>query len=242
MMLYSTKGIVLHRFKYSDSKIIIKIFTEKFGLQSYLFFVSKSAKHRSKLNLLQPMFFLDLNVYHKETVDLQKIKDFQSGKIYTSVPFDVIKQTISFFCAEFLLKTLEENSKDKELFHFLSEKFEELDLIQNNTADFPTYFLYHLTEHLGIKPEENYSDSMKIFDLQKGRFITGRPTHPNFLNETESQLIYELSKTKSLNAKHYSINQAARKSILNNLIKYYNIHLDRPGKIKSLTVLNQVFS
>ena len=41
-MIHKTGGIVLHRFKYSDSKVIAKIFTEEFGLQSYMFFGANS--------------------------------------------------------------------------------------------------------------------------------------------------------------------------------------------------------
>ena len=240
-MVHSVKGIVLHRLKYSDSKLILKILTDKFGLRTYLFFISKSTKQRSKLNLLQPMYFLDMNVYHKETGGIQKIKDFQADKIYTSIPFDVIKQTISFFCAEFLLKTIHENNEDKEMFLFLSGMFDEFDSLQKRIADFTVFFLYHFTQYLGIKPQENFSDKNKIFDLEKGRFIFGRPNHQNFLNEQNSILFNKLSQIQNLDTEKYLFKNAERNILLQSLINYYNIHLERPGKLKSLDVLKQIF-
>ena len=36
-MLVTTKGIVLHSLKYSETSIIVRIYTEARGLQSYLF-------------------------------------------------------------------------------------------------------------------------------------------------------------------------------------------------------------
>ena len=69
-MIHKTGGIVLHRFKYSDSKVIAKIFTEEFGLQSYMFFGANSKRGRLQINLLQPLFPVDLQVYYKETVQL----------------------------------------------------------------------------------------------------------------------------------------------------------------------------
>lgn len=74
-MIHKTKGIVLHRFKYSDSKYIAKIYTKQFGLQSYIVFGANSKKGRMQINLLQPLFPLDMQVYHKETVELQKVKE-----------------------------------------------------------------------------------------------------------------------------------------------------------------------
>ena len=35
-MTESTNGICLHYYKYSDSSVIAKIFTEKFGMKSYI--------------------------------------------------------------------------------------------------------------------------------------------------------------------------------------------------------------
>ena len=35
-MFYSTKGIVLHKTKYSDSSLIVKIYTEAFGTLSFI--------------------------------------------------------------------------------------------------------------------------------------------------------------------------------------------------------------
>ena len=36
-MHYKTKGIVLHQVKYSESSIIVKVYTELFGLRSFIF-------------------------------------------------------------------------------------------------------------------------------------------------------------------------------------------------------------
>ena len=36
LMTESTSGICLHYYKYSDSSVIAKIFTEKFGLRSFV--------------------------------------------------------------------------------------------------------------------------------------------------------------------------------------------------------------
>ncbi len=241
-MIYSTKGILLHRLKYSDTKLILKIFTEEFGLQSYLFFVSKSAKNKSKLNLLQPMYILDLQVYHKELPGLQKIKEVAAAEIFKTIPFNIYKQSVSLFLAEFLLKILQENEKDTKLFNFIFKSVKNFDIENTDRNNFHLYFLCELTEYLGIHPENNYSDSRKIFDTEKAKFIVGHPSHRNFFNETISFKFSEILSEKNNKNQIVELSNNQRRELLQGIINFYNFHLERPGKIKSLEILAQVFS
>lgn len=51
----STKGIVLHYYKYSESSVIVKIFTEESGLQTYVLKGVRNKKSKNKVNLLQAL-------------------------------------------------------------------------------------------------------------------------------------------------------------------------------------------
>ncbi|RLD52452.1 MAG: DNA repair protein RecO [Bacteroidetes bacterium] len=241
-MIFSTQGILLHRLKFSDSKLILKILTKEFGLQSYLYFISTTTKNKYKLNLLQPMYILELQVYNKEMPGLQKIKEVSAAEIFKTIPFDIYKQTLSFFLAEFISKILEENQTDKELFDYIFNSVKLLDSENCDVNDFHINFLYKLTEFLGIMPENNYSSSKKIFDLQAAKFIIGYPNHRNFFNESMSRKFNELIKLQSFDRSVFKLSNPERRELLQGIINFYNIHLNRPGKLKSLTVLAQVFS
>ena len=60
--LAKTNGIVLHQIKYGDSSIIVRIYTEEFGMQSYLIRGVKSKKSKIKSNLFQVGNILDMVV------------------------------------------------------------------------------------------------------------------------------------------------------------------------------------
>jgi DNA repair protein RecO (recombination protein O) len=47
-MFVTTKGILLHKTKYSDTSIIVKIFTEHFGTQSFI--IKNAFSKKSKIN------------------------------------------------------------------------------------------------------------------------------------------------------------------------------------------------
>jgi len=240
-MLFSTKGIVLHRFKYSDSKIIAKIYTEEFGLQAYLIFASDSKKGRLTKSLLQPMFLLDMEVYHNEKRELQKIKEISNQFPFLSIPFDIHKSTIGLFLAEFLIKVIEENEPDKKFFKFLSESIKFFDSIKENFQNFHLIFLLKMSKFLGIKPENNFAPEKSIFDLEAGRFITGIPNHKHYVGQELSMLINTLLKTSFENMQTVNMNNTERRRLLNIIIDYYTLHLGKPGQMKTLKVLRQIF-
>ena len=76
-MVHNTKGIVLRVVKYGETSVIVTIYTELFGIQSYIVngVRTTSKKGASKASLFQPAAILDLIVYHNELKNLQRIKE-----------------------------------------------------------------------------------------------------------------------------------------------------------------------
>ena len=73
-MIYSTKGIVLRTVKYGETSVIAAIFTEMFGIQSY---IVNGVRHLVKLqkrisfNLHR---MLDMQVYHSDLKICNELK------------------------------------------------------------------------------------------------------------------------------------------------------------------------
>ena len=241
-MIHQTKGIVLHRLKYSDSSIIANIYTEKFGKQAYIVYKSKSKNSKTRTNLLQPFYILDMQVYHKETGNLQKIKEFSLDSHLNSIPFDIKKNTISLFLSEVLYKVLKENEPDELLFSFLENSISILDLSENGISNFHVLFLLKLCRFLGIEPENNYSEVKQVFDMKAGKFIMGRPAHPYFFSQKLSQNFASLFSISLNEASKLQINKQTTTELLYKMLEYYKIHLDNPKKINSLAIFKEVFA
>jgi DNA repair protein RecO (recombination protein O) len=64
-MLHKTRGIVFRFTKYGESSIIVTIFTELFGIQTYIVNGIRSKNSKGKIALFQPLTLLDLVVYYK---------------------------------------------------------------------------------------------------------------------------------------------------------------------------------
>jgi len=240
-MIFSTKGIVLHRFKYSDAKTIVKIYTEKFGLQSYLIYGASSKKARQTMSILQPLFLVDMQVYHNEKRDLQKLKEISNHYPFASIPFDIYKSSVGLFLAEFFMSILKENDIDKELFSFLAEAIKVFDNKDKKHLNFHIILLFMMSLHFGIMPNNNFSLEKTTFDLSSGKFITGVPNHKNYAGVNLSLLIHRLFSINLNNNKGFIINNMERRSLLNIIINFYTIHLGKPGKLKTLKVLQEIF-
>ena len=63
-MTHKTKGIVLRTIKYGETSVVVTIFTELFGIQTYMVNgVRTTEKSSAKANYFQPGAILDLVVY-----------------------------------------------------------------------------------------------------------------------------------------------------------------------------------
>src|SRR5690606_7155178 len=104
--LYKTDAIALNYIKYKDTSIIARVYTEQFGLQSYIVNRIRTKNSKFKMALFQPFTMLELVVYHHEKKDIQRISEMKSGELLYNLPFDIRKSSIALFLTEILVKIL----------------------------------------------------------------------------------------------------------------------------------------
>ena len=145
--VHKTKGIVLRRVKYGETSLIVSIYTELFGLQSYLIngVRTSSAKGSGKANLFQPTAILEMVVYHNELRQLQRIKEFKWGYLYEHILTDVKKNAVASFMIELITKCLKQPESNEDLYNFIEDAFIYLDKSDDAVmANFPLFFALHL--------------------------------------------------------------------------------------------------
>jgi len=240
-MLQKTRGIVLHQIKYSDSRIIVNIYTEKFGRQSYLIQSVHGKRSKTRANLFQPLFLLDLEVYHKEKREIQKVKETRLLNPFQSIPYDPVKRSIAIFLAEILSKTLLEEEANSALFQFLIHAIQLLDTETEGIANFHLVFLIQFSKHLGFFPNDNYSDQNKYFDMIGGCFEVEPMYHNQYLTPELSKLFHILMGLSFKQTARLQLNKNSRFVFLEKIIEYFQIHLNSLYEIKSHEVLKEVF-
>ena len=181
-MLCTTKGIVIHHFKYAEKSVIAKIYTEKYGLQSFLMNGVRNAKSKNKAVYFQPLSLVEINFFYKEKKSLQQLKNIRLERPYVSIPFNINKSSIAFFVAEIVYKSIKEEEPNTDLFDFLYQSFQFLDLQDENYNNFHLLFLAQLCKYLGFYPQTDGIDASSnlYFALQDGCFLNYEPVHQPF--------------------------------------------------------------
>jgi DNA repair protein RecO (recombination protein O) len=240
-MLVSTEGIVLHFIKYGESSVIATIFTRDFGRQSYLINAARSKKSQNKASLLQPLFLVDLVAYQKQTRELHRIKEIRSNQVYQNIPFEITKSSLVIFLAEVLYKSINEQESYPEMYDFIKNSLLYFDLMETGSSNFHLWFLFRLTEYLGILPDTSRVGFEGWFDIKKGAVVHFQPSHPFFANKEATEYLIQLSALKINEINRFEISRKMRDSLISVLIDYYQLHFEDLGEIKSLNVLREVF-
>ncbi len=227
-MLHKTKGIVINYIPYRETSVIVRIYTEKFGIQSYIENGVRSSKGRNKIALFQPMTLLDMVVYHDEKKDLHRISEMKCLQPLLTVPYEVRKSSISIFINEILSKSLKEQEENEALFFFLSQALFTLDELTAHVENFHLIFLAKLSFYLGFAPQSAAEILTQFNEL--GVAIPVEHVHINLLDD-----VFASDFTNSL-----LMPREVRNHILDILIMFYRIHQDEFGELRSLAVLREV--
>ena len=239
-MQIKTTGIVLHTLKYSDSAVIVTIYTRQFGRASYMAYGANRKKAVCRSAVLQPLSIVELDAVHTPAKEIQQIKELRTVVPFTEIPFHPVKNSIALFVAELLFRTLRRSEPDEELFRFLDKSIQLLDCCESGIANFHLVFLAKLTRYLGCAPNaENGADN--YFDLQNGIFLQQKPLHVHYLLPERSKDMADLLKTDFHTMDKLALSRQRRTELLESMIEYYRLHIPDFNGLHSLEVLQSLF-
>jgi len=216
---------VLRYFKYQEASIIVHIFTEKLGLQSYIV-NSVRRKAANKIALFQSLTLLDLVVYHSDKNQIQRIKEVRCHYVYEKIPLNIGKSAILIFLSEILSKVIKEGAESEGLFDFINDSLIILDKMSGKTENFHLIFLIKLSRYFG--------------------FYTGSPRQMIAEIDISSNLSVQLNELEmvffaDIDAE-LQISNEARRNILNILIAFYQSHFENFSEVKSVKILREVLN
>ena len=241
-MLHKTRGIVLKTTLYSESSVVVQIFTDKFGIQSYMINGVKKPRAKIRMNMLQPLHLVDMVVYHKANSSIQRISELRNSPVFRSIPYDIIKSTIVMFLNEVLYKSIRQQNADENIFDYIFSAISWFDESPQANPNFHLAFLLKLSRFLGFAPSTETKSDYSYFDLQEGEFKSLTPIHPYFMHKTDAGLFIELFMTPFEKLNEIKIDNPTRRLILDKILVYYTLHTASFGEIKSHQVLEEVLS
>ena len=239
-MLVTTKGIVLHSIKYSETSIIVRIYTEASGLHSYLFKGIRSPKSKIKAGLFQPLTLLEVVANIREKPGLLMAKEVRLFQPYMSIPFDIRKSSVSLFINELVYKSVREEETNQELFDYLWNSCLLLDSTENALSCFPLVFAAELTRFLGIGPQPGFSEKRPVFNLSESQFQAMIPETDAYVLPEYGESFNSLISTPLDRQECLHLKPAVRRSLLDSLLQYYQIHIPGFKAMNSHHILHSV--
>ena len=239
-MLIKTRGIVLSYLKYRETSIIARIYTEQLGVQSYVVNGVRKAKPPGRIALFQPFTLLDLVAYvARGSGGLTRLSEFRCSEPFVSLPYEVQKSSVVLFLSEVVGRAIREEEQNEPLFQFLHRSLLAFDQQTRGAENFALVFLLQLSTYLGFGISSGAGLTDQV--IMAGHVPTTKgATGPATLRLREFDIYFdELLRDPATST---IPNGRVRHELLNVLIRYYQLHVEQLGEIRSLDILSQVLA
>ena len=238
-MIISTKAIVLRKTKYSDSSLIVDVFTEFEGRKSF-FIKGILGKSKAKLknSYFQPLSQILIKYNRREKKKINFLIECKINSHCQNLYLDYRKSSIILFLNEILITCIVEEACNKELYSFLEKS---LNWLNNNDriSNFHMIFILNLLKYLGINPHLKSSNS-KYLSFENGSFEEKKPNGLYAEGNSVSSIISLLG-MKFDDCFLLKVSQVQKHEILKVLLEYIQYHVQGFKQPKSLLVFHQVF-
>jgi DNA repair protein RecO (recombination protein O) len=241
-MLVKTNAIVISTLKYGDSSLITRCYCKELGLKSFMLKgILTSKKGGLKKSLFQPLNLINISTQIKNQSN-QKLNFIREGSLkvhFKEIPLKIKKNAIALFISEVISRVIyEEGNPNISLYSFLENSIMRLEKDEFSPV-FHLKFLTLLSDQLGFYPNLMCQEK-EFFDIESGCFCENSNSKYAVGGETV-RVFKELLVINFDDIVQIKISNTLRIKVLDFLIDYFNIHLPRFGKIKSIAVLHEIF-
>lgn len=239
--LEKTRGIVLNALRYSDSKLMVHIFTESHGSITCMVRCAKGRHRGAGSSLWQALTVLDMELDFKPHREVQTIREMNAGCVWSTLPYHPVKLTLALFLGEFLHHALRHEGENKALFRYIENTLTWLDeCASERIGNFHIVMLLHMTKFLGFWPNANGYRSGYMFDLQDGVFTDTAPAHGAYIEAQDAQAIPLLLKMNLQQMHRVHMSRDERRHVLQAITVYYRLHVPEFGVIRSMEILHEM--
>lgn len=235
-MFVTSKAIVLHKTKYADSGIVVKVFTERYGTQTFIIKNAFSAKNKHLLPLFAPLSMLELQFDDRKLDQLMYLKEASCYHQYVDIPFDIVKSSLLMFYGELLYRLLYEYGEDRQLFAFIEERMCQLDDAEKVRPDTHINFMLQMSQILGFYPVANYDSTHTIFSILHSSFVSHWVDEEQSLSPEASRLLFAMMGETLPPVAPKSV----RNELLQGMLRYYKRNNEHIGKIESVSILADI--
>ncbi len=241
MKTFQSTGIIFRRIKYSETSLIVDIFTREKGIRSFIFSGVRKAKAKVSAVMIDHMNIVNIIAYDKDNDKLARVKEIHLEHGYRHITTDVVKSSLGIFLLEMTRDCIKEKEPNEELFDFITDWYKYLDICDHQLSCFHLMYLLELSRFLGFEPMNDFDEELRTqFDLLDGNFVNVSNTSKYLLPVERSIFVRQLLSADMKQLEHIRIPKVIRNEILKDIIKFYRLHVDNFREPKSLAVIQAI--
>ncbi len=226
-MIINTSAVVLKSFPYGETSLIARCYTKDHGKVSVI--VKGARRKKSPMAAyFQPMNYLDIVYYYRQTRSLQSLSKASFVEIWSDLNQDLKKIAHGLAVIELTEKTNTDNDPHPELFNELVSVLKAFNSSNLRLNLIFWYYQIKLLTILGFKPD--------FYQLDQGnvKFPNpfGGPNSKNILEDLNNNTIDLIS--------NITANNQDRKAISEYLTAFISYHFEGLEELKSFSVLKQI--
>ena len=240
-MLSKTEAIVLHAFKYGETRMIVDMFTRLNGRLSFIVQLPKTSHGKMKKQFFQPLTLLSVECDVRPSQQLQKLRNAALWTPLPSLQTEPSKLSVTLFLAEFLYHALKGEQQNEPLFDYVVNSLQWLDSTDGPVANFHLVFVMRMARFLGFYPNlEDYEPGC-YFDLRVSAFCPEPPLHRDVLLPQEAEKVQLMMRMDYQTMHVFRLSRQDRGRLLEIALAYYHIHLPAFPELRSLGVLQEMW-
>ncbi len=223
MPIQKAEGVILRRIKYSETSLIVTLYTKEYGK---IALIAKGARNpKSKfVGSLEPAAYVSIVYYHKEGRDLQMLSEVDSMRSNSSIIKSLRKVAVAFAMVNLIDSVVTESESNEDLFDLLNES---LLVLNESETDIPIlwHFEINLLRLIGFEIDADNPEGMGGGERLKGEAL-------QIFRQLEESDLNELNVEQFTRGTFKKINRFFE--------KYFEYHIEGMKQTKALSFVNEL--
>jgi DNA repair protein RecO (recombination protein O) len=243
----SSPAIVLRTVEYSDTSLIVRLFTETFGKVTV---IAKGARRPKKSSgaLLQPPNHIMAWYYFKNSREVQTLTKVEFVERYLSLNSNLQKSAVALVAVEMLDRAVHDADPHPLLFRLITSTLRHLDNTGADAGIYLHFYQLQLARHLGFGPQLDLCThcgrklTEATFDRSTGDLSCTRcrPSGDIRLRPDALAYLHFLDHTHIRQLAEHPTRADIRQEVETYLLDYLFFHVDGMSGLKSIKFWRQV--
>lgn len=234
--------IALRAVNYSDTGVMLTVWTRELGLLSAAVSLGASREARRRRAIMLPPMAFEAEAHRKSAnADIVRLDDVRALPGFSSLTLSPTRTVVATFLAEMLSSLLRNSQPDAPMSDFIFYCWRRLADAQGRAlGNFHIVFLVKLLRFLGIEPDVSTYHRGYCFDMREAVFCPSMPTHGHALEPHIARVAAMLLRLDMDQTLRLPLNRAIRNRAIDTLIDYLSIHHTPLTSLRSLAILREV--